>query len=575
MTQNIIHTSPPQENPIDAEKKFPLRKTDSTEFEDYVHDASQMPGGHAEAVVYPLTEKHVCDYLKIAHEKRAPVTVAGNHTGLVGGAVPFGGEVLATALFTKIFPKTSEDVIDVIEGHDELTHLPFLFYLKRTPSGEIRAVVPPGIRLNILQESAEERGFFYPPDPTESNAFLGANVSTNASGTRSFKYGATRAFVKELRVALSNGEMLQIQRNNILPDIQNTFRIILSNKQEIRLNIPSLKMPEHIKHNAGYFLKPGMDFIDLWIGSEGTLGVITQIELLMIPKPSSVLSGITFFDYDSQAVDFVQTVREHSKQTWQNCAAGIDMRALEYFDTHSLDLLRKNAKEITIPSHSKTAIYFEQESQKSIHRNALESLIAPLFKNAPLSPQDKSVLQQHPFSQTLLMLSEMNALNDLELAFPEEEKRLEQFRNFRHELPVQINDLIGHNIHTSDSTHLHKIATDTATPDESLRPMMNLFRETLEKSGIPYCTFGHIGNNHLHANLLPKNDRELQESLRIYLQLCRQVIALKGTVSAEHGIGKLKHSSLELLYNADDIAKMVAMKKALDPHYILGQGNIF
>lgn len=570
-----LNCCPPQASPLEKNSKMILRKTDPSSFQEFLGDASRMALGKADAVVFPKTEKQVSEYLKISSQKKIPVTVAGNHTGLVGGAVPEGGEVLATVLMSQTFPKPSEEIIDIIEGEDEFTKIHYQFYIKKTSDGEIRAVAAPGLRLGEFQKRISEQGYFYPPDPTETNAFLGATVATNASGARTFKYGATRAHVKNLRTALSNGDILTIDREKLFLDSNQAFEIFLSNQQKISLHVPPLAMPQ-TKNAAGYFCKPGMNLIDLWIGSEGTLGVITEIELLLEAKPETVISGIAFFESDEAAIDYVEKIRQESYETWnKKDPQGIDMRALEYFDFHSLNLIRKNPLHVRVPTKAKAAIYFEQESVQKIDRSTLEQMIVPVFEKNSISQNDLQKLQNHPFGKMILFLKEKNALDDLELAFPNEEKAAERLKEFRHLLPVTVNEVIGKHKRESGFSHLSKVATDTAVPDQHFRPMMQFFKETLERSGIQYVIFGHIGNNHLHANLLPKNEKEFQEARNIYLELCRYAVTTGGTVSAEHGIGKLKHASLEILYGNDGVKKMAALKRALDPEMILGLGNIF
>ncbi|MBI1884218.1 MAG: FAD-binding oxidoreductase [Chlamydiae bacterium] len=567
-----LYCTSAKQSPLDTTSSL-LRKTDPAEFQEYLQDASRMVGGNALAVIFPQTEEQISQYLKNASQKNTPVTIAGNHTGLVGGAIPLGGEVIATLLFSKTYPQPGEDVFEILEGHDELTNIPYQFYLKREED-KIIAVVPPGLRLGEFQKRMEALRLFYPPDPTETTAFLGGTIATNASGARTFKYGATRAHVHALRIALSQGGILNLERGKNFSSKEGTFELI-SEKKKVLIAIPHISMPS-IKHAAGYFCKPEMDLIDLWIGSEGTLGVVTQIELVLQKKPSTVLSAIAFFQKENTALHFVQTLREEAYRTWRtHHLNGMDIRAIEYFDGESLNLLRKNPLGTRVPEKAECALFLEQESSIPISRESLENLMSPLFEERALKPQEEKSLQDHPFGKLFLLLKGQNVLNDLELAFPGEEKHQQNLREFRHEIPKRVNEIIGLHKRESGLSSLHKVGTDTAVPDEFFIPMMNFFRETLQKSEIQYVIFGHMGNNHLHANLLPKNETELRESKKIYLELCKQAVSMHGTVSAEHGIGKLKHSSLEILYPRETLTAMANLKRALDPTAILGRGNIF
>lgn len=572
MSSSIIQSLPPEQTPTDQEKTGLLRKTDANEFIEFLQDASRMAGGHASAIVFPKTEFQISQYLKKMNEGKIPVTVSGNRTGLVGGAVPMGGEILATSFLTKSFPRKNEEIIEIITGEDEFTGTPYQFFIKRDKE-DLTAVVPPGLRLAEFQKKIEEKGWFYPPDPTEWNAFLGGTVSTNASGARTFKYGATRSFVQGLRIVLANGDVLELKRNLFFPDSGNQFHVAFSGQKNIDLKIPEIFMPK-VKNAAGYYCLPGMDFIDLWIGAEGTLGIVSQAELKLISRPVSVMNGIAFFPSEIQAVEFVEIMRRITQKTRQFKSEGIDMRALEYFDSHSLALMRSDKLEVRIPAQAQAAIYFEQESSVIITRQELENFISSLFETTNTNLfEGKNLL--HPFCQTILYLKEKDILDDLEIGFPEEERNQKKLKEFRHTLPVKVNEKIGHLKKISGIPQLHKIGTDTAVPDLYLAEMVKHFHDTLKRSGIEYVIFGHIGNNHLHANLLPKTENEIAEAKQIYLDLCRYAVEAGGSVSAEHGIGKLKIPSFEIQYKLEERKQMMAVKKVLDPNLILGRGNLF
>ncbi|MBI1976983.1 MAG: FAD-binding oxidoreductase [Candidatus Omnitrophica bacterium] len=228
-----------------------IRSSDPDIIRPYLEDASNLAGGFANEVVFPENEKDVSQILAEASAKKIPVTVAGNGTGLTGARIPFGGIVLSTEKLGGI------QEVDMTKRY---------------------AVAGAGTTLRQLQESVNEKGFLYPPDPTEQNAFIGASVSTNASGARSFKYGATRRWIRRLKVVLSDGSVLDIQRG------QRPFLRFEKEKKGAVPLVPTYRTPP-IKNAAGYYVDDRLDPVDLFIGAEGTLGVVTVVEVDLIPKP--------------------------------------------------------------------------------------------------------------------------------------------------------------------------------------------------------------------------------------------------------------------------------------------------
>src|SRR5688500_6647340 len=226
----------------------------------------------------PETVEEVSDVLAEANRDRTPVTVSGAGTGTVGGRVPFGGVVLATDRLNRI--KT------IGHGH---------------------GVAEAGVMLSDFQRAVESEGLLYPPDPTERGAFLGGTVATNASGARTFKYGPTRNYIAGLKVVLASGEVLDLRRGEVLADSQGRLQV----GRSIELELPQLQMPATRKNATGYFIAPEMEAIAVFIGSEGTLGVICEITAKLLPKPEGLLSGVVFFARETDVLDLVADVRAH------------------------------------------------------------------------------------------------------------------------------------------------------------------------------------------------------------------------------------------------------------------------
>jgi D-lactate dehydrogenase (cytochrome) len=472
-----------------------LIRSNPDEIQTYLSDASFIREGHADRVVLPETVAEVAEVLASATRDRTPVTVSGAGTGTVGGRVAFGGIVLATDRLNRI---------------------------KHIDREARHAVAEAGVILSDFQRAVESEGLLYPPDPTERGCFLGGTVATNASGARTFKYGPTRNYIVGLKVVLASGEVLDLKRGEVLADSQGRIRV-----GSIDAQVPNYRMPATRKNATGYFVAPQMDAIDLFIGSEGTLGVICEITTKLLLKPEGLLSGVVFFADEADVLALVANVR-----------ARAEARALEFFDSESLNFLRE--KYSTIPAEAVAAVFFEQETTAASEETVLEEWMALLDR-------------YHASSESWFAT---NAADQAKL------------REFRHQLPVLMNEWFAR-------YRQRKVSTDMAVPDEAFPGLFRLYQDTLRASGLRYTIFGHIGDNHVHVNILPRDESEGTHAWQLYVEFLKYAAAVGGTLSAEHGVGKLKREYLRLFYTDDQLGQMVALKRAFDPQGILGRGNIF
>jgi FAD/FMN-containing dehydrogenase len=446
----------------------------------YLEDASGYTG-EAEALFVPESEDGVLDVLRRAKAEGKPVTVVGAGTGVAGGRCAHGGWVLSVEKF------------------------------RRLETGAGRAAVGAAVALKDLQAAAQASGQFYAPDPTEYSAALGGTIATNASGSRSFRYGDTRRHVLGLKVALMDGTLLELTRGQPVP-----------------FPIPDVPMPGTTKHSAGYWLRPGMDYLDLFIGSEGTLGVVLEAEVQLLPAPKHLLTGVIFFSDDEAALAAVDA--------WRGVA---ELRMLEYLDDGSIKLLRPKYPEIPAIAHAALLIEQELESEDS--------------------PEVDAWLER---------LDEAHALGEASW-FAGNAADRERFRRFRHALPESVNDIVRRN-------GFLKLGSDYAVPVERNREMMACYRARLEQE-FPdhYVIFGHIGDAHVHVNILPASQREFERGKELMLQFARDAVALGGTVGAEHGLGKRKAHLLKLQYTPEQLGAMMAVKRRLDPDWLLGRETLF
>jgi D-lactate dehydrogenase (cytochrome) len=512
-----------------------LVKTEQDEIQSFLADSSNMAGGRAARVIIPENSEEVAAALARASKERTSVTVAGAGTGIVGGRVPLGGVVISTERLNRIGEIVRED-------------------------GGGRATVGAGVVLADFQREVRARGLLYPPDPTESSCFVGGTVATNASGARTFKYGPTRRYVRRLKVALAGGDLLDIRRGEIFADAEGRMSVPLKGGRGIEARLPSYTMPATRKHAAGYFVAPGMDLVDLFVGSEGTLGVITEAEVSLLPQPEGVLAGVVFFKSEDDLLAFVREVRSQSLRTragetrehdekvargeelsFDECfiPVGIDARALEYFDAESLKFLRERYP--LVPLGASGAVFFEQETTASTEENLLIAWHA-------LLQQHNAMLQDSWFGTNLHDRAEMRA--------------------FRHALPVMVNEWLARH-------GQRKVSTDMAVPDEAFPQMLDFYKQTLRAGRLQHVIFGHVGDNHVHVNILPRDDVEQLAAREIYMKFIRRAVSLGGTISAEHGVGKIKREYLRELYGDSALREMAELKRAFDPACVLGRGNIF
>ncbi len=485
-------------------------KTSQDEIQNYLTDAANVKG-FCDAVYIPETNDEISEILINANKEKTPVTISGNGTGLTGGRVPQGGIVISTEKLNKI-----------IEINDE----------------EMYAVVEPGVMLSELQSEVRNHKLLYPPDPTERNCFIGATIATNASGEKTFKYGPTRNFVLELEIILASGEKLKLVRGkNIAYEV--LLNLSTENGSMYELKIPDYVMPE-TKNTTGYFAKKNMDAIDLFIGSEGTLGLITKAKLKLVPLPEKVISCVVFFSNEMNAFSFIEKARYLSFAARANNFPNVvDALALEFLDENSLTFIKDDHS--NIPSISKAAVWFEQEVKIDNEDILLEEWTELISK---YKGDEESVW----------------------FAFSEVDNK--KIQEFRHSLGSKVNEYISKN-------NLRKLGTDAAVPDNHFLEFYNFAKETTKNANLKFIVFGHAGNSHVHLNMLPRNEDEFNKGKEVYKQICIKAVQLGGTVSAEHGIGKIKRDYLVDMYGIDNIKKMAAIKKVLDPNWILGRGNIF
>lgn len=446
----------------------------------YDRDASGMV--HTpEAVARPETEGEVQELLRLSAAHGMPLTPQGLRSSTTGASVVERGVALSLERLARVVSIDTE---------------------ART------VVAEPGIVLGDLKREIRAAGLFYPPDPTSENeCSLGGTVALNASGSRTYAYGPTRGWVRALRVVLANGEVLSLRRRNLQ------------------------------KNTAGYF--PLHDSVDLWIGSEGTLGVVTEVELQCLALPVGDFGALAFFPDWTAAIRFVLEADRRRRE------GRLHPRCLELFDRNSLLEVRDGARGGTIPPASGAAIYFEEE----------------------VSPER----QDDAFERWCALTEEMGgSVEDTVVARTEAEKA--ELRRLRHAIPAGMNERGARALAAGG----RKISTDCAVPLSELPVFMErAYRISGELFGGLTAGYGHVGNGHPHFNLVAEDAEALVRAERAAREIARVALELGGTLAAEHGIGKLKRLLFRELYPAWQVEAMAALKRSLDPMGLLSPGNLF
>ncbi len=492
--------------------------------EPFLTDAASYPGGHAPRVCFPRTEG------EIAGELRASPSVLciGAQSSLTGGATPRGECVLSTHHFDDIR----------IDGPDHVT-------------------VGAGVPLRVLCEHLEAAGLNYPPVPTYDGATIGGTVATNAAGAATFKHGTTRDWVDHLVVVLANGSVLDLHRGDVVADERGRF--VLDNGSGGRIDItrPAVTMPAVPKVSCGYFSRPRMDLLDLFIGAEGTLGIVTQVGLRLRPSVAS-FTALVASASETAALGLVGALREESRRTGgERDAAGLDVAAIEYIDRSCIDLLHADGvfASTGIPiDPTAGALLFVEVEIPATNRDSLDRALSRLGE----------------------ILEDRGALDSTRVAQPDEAAKKLALRTLREAVPESVNRRIR-SLQKAIGSTVSKAAADVIVPFDRLREALVRYRRIASHAGLDCFIWGHVSDGNVHPNLLPRSAEDAARARQALLEIGRAAIELGGAPMSEHGVGRnpIKQQLLLELYGHAGVESMRAVKRALDPHNVLSPGSIF
>jgi D-lactate dehydrogenase (cytochrome) len=495
----------------------PRIDTDPAIVSAFLNDAAHVPGGHAVGVTFPKSESEIA--ASVAHATR--VLPIGAQSSLTGGATPRGDLLLSTRALAAV--------------HDPVDDL---------------VTVGPGVPLAILQRSLAARGLYYPPVPTYDGAFVAGTIATNAAGAATFKYGSTRRWVAALTIVLANGDVIDIPRGQCTASEDGRFEIEATNGATLSIPVPTYSMPRVAKLSAGLFAHPGMDLIDLFIGSEGTLGVIASATLRVIPRPRKCVALVRCID-ERQAVALTAALRAEAHAAWRR-QGPLDVAAIEYMDARAL-----------------RAVPDEAFARAAVARPDGDSVMLLLqietgVDEGPALERFSSVLVAHGIA------------DDPRIAAADDVRGAERLFELREAVPASVNAIVA-----AAKTRVHpdiqKTAGDMVVPFERVGESIALYRRTFERRDLEYAIWGHVSDGNLHPNVVPRSLADVERGHEAILEMAREVIAMGGAPLAEHGVGRsaLKQQLLRELYGERGIEQMRAVKRALDPGSKLASGVLF
>ncbi len=431
--------------------------------EDFAHDELAELVVYPEVMVEPETTEEVAEIMKLANEKNIPVTPRGTGTGLCGGAVPKEGGIL-------LLTTAMDEIIEIDEDN-------------------LMARVQPGVVLLSFNEEVNKHDFMYPPDPGEKSATLGGNVMTNAGGMRAVKYGVTRDYVHGMTVVLPDGEVIKAGG-------------------------------KVVKNSSGYGIK------DLMIGSEGTLGIVTELTLRLVPLPKKQITLLMPFDGLDEAIDTVPKIIN----------AKLVPTAIEFMERDVLiaatEYLGKEFPETSAPAYLLLSFYGNSNEE-----------LEELYEDAAHVCLD-------------------NGAHDVLIANTEERQGI--IWETRGALLEALKAL----------SHLDEC--DVVVPRNQVAEFVKYTHELEDKHGIRIRGFGHAGDGNLHTYTL-KDDLDdgiwEEKNKAVMDDMYKKAQELKGQVSGEHGIAYAKKEYLYDSIEPVQLELMRGIKKVFDPKNILNPGK--
>ena len=446
--------------------------TDKNDMQKYLKEWRGVYTGVAGAIVKPKSTKEVSNILKFAYRKNISCIPQGGNTGLVGGQIPFNRDHIVISLerLNKIREINPTDQSVTVEA---------------------------GLILSDLQKKCDENNLIFPLSlASEGSCSLGGNIASNAGGVAVLYYGNTRELVMGLEVVLSDGSIIN--------------------------NLKTL-----IKDNTGYSIK------DLFVGSEGTLGVITAATLKVFPKPKNIYTALLSVKSPKQSIEILNYIRNN---------LSIPLTAFELMNNFSIELVNKHMDKASIPIEK------------------FKWLILVEFSSIEVSKNEKDKIEN-----LLNEILHQNLAKDIFIS-----QSLKQAKDMWY---------IRESISEAQKKEGGSIKNDISIPIKDISKFINN-AEKISKEVIPgsrSVIFGHIGDGNIHFNISQpiKSDKDkfLKKDKKLRKKINDLTIELNGSISAEHGIGLTKKADLKK-YMKKDVELFKLIKKSLDPKNIMNPGKI-
>ncbi|GGA18892.1 FAD-linked oxidase C-terminal domain-containing protein [Psychrobacillus lasiicapitis] len=430
----------------------------------YSYDATANFQAMPDLVLSPANMGEIQQIVKTCSEYRIPIISRGSGTNLAAGTVPNAGGVIL--LFNRM-----NRVLDFDEENLTIT-------------------VQPGVVTQHINELVEPKGLFYPPDPSSMKiSTIGGNVSENSGGLRGLKYGVTRDYVKGLSVVLPNGEILKTG-GKLTKDV------------------------------AGY------DLTSLFVGSEGTIGVITEITLGLIPTPQTKQTLLVFYDQLETAAQTVSSI----------IAAKVVPTTLEFMDKGTIENVEDYMK-IGLPTDCEAMLLIELDGDMQTVGKEMQLVL--------------KICKEHGAKSTQLAQSEEEAL---------------QLSTARR---VALSVLARKRPTT--------ILEDATVPRSEIANMVKEIQRIADKYNLMIFTFGHAGDGNLHPTCLTdaRDKEEMERVEAAFSEIFDSALRLGGTITGEHGVGEMKAPYLEWKIGESGIEVMKGIKQSIDPLNIMNPGKIF